>query len=106
MVSPVEAEMINEADNCIQCGVCYYACPAVEVNPEFSGPAALTKSVIVILTTLLFTGTPFKSLTVPLNSNPSTKPQKPITNNTTPIRSNNPLLNTIFYYLIKIKTAL
>ena len=39
-----EAEAIDEADYCIQCGACYYSCPAVEVNPEFVGPAAMVKA--------------------------------------------------------------
>lgn len=43
-VFPEDAEKIDEADTCIQCGVCYYACPAVEVNPDFLGPAALAKA--------------------------------------------------------------
>jgi succinate dehydrogenase / fumarate reductase iron-sulfur subunit len=43
-VTPDDAEKINGADHCIQCGVCYYACPAVEVNPDFIGPAALAKA--------------------------------------------------------------
>ncbi|MEY3002484.1 MAG: hypothetical protein RLZZ428_859 [Pseudomonadota bacterium] len=31
-----------DSDLCIQCGSCHYACPALEVNPEYLGPAALT----------------------------------------------------------------
>ncbi len=30
-----------DADLCIQCGACHYACPAVEVNENYLGPAAL-----------------------------------------------------------------
>jgi len=30
-----------DSDLCIQCGACHYACPALEVNPDFLGPAAL-----------------------------------------------------------------
>jgi succinate dehydrogenase / fumarate reductase iron-sulfur subunit len=41
IVSPEDAERIDEADYCIQCGNCYYACPAVEVNPDYLGPAPL-----------------------------------------------------------------
>ena len=41
LVSPEQAEAIDEADYCIQCGNCYYSCPAVNVNPDFLGPAAL-----------------------------------------------------------------
>ena len=44
IVSPEEAEKLDEADYCIQCGACYYSCPAVEVNPQFTGPAALVKA--------------------------------------------------------------
>ncbi len=29
-----------DSDLCIQCGACHYSCPALEVNPEFFGPAA------------------------------------------------------------------
>jgi len=29
-----------DADYCIQCGSCHYACPVVEVNEEYFGPAA------------------------------------------------------------------
>jgi len=32
---------ILDADLCIQCGACHYACPAVEVNENYLGPAAL-----------------------------------------------------------------
>ena len=39
-----QAEQIDEADYCIQCGACYYSCPAVEVNPDFVGPAAMVKA--------------------------------------------------------------
>jgi succinate dehydrogenase / fumarate reductase iron-sulfur subunit len=41
LVSPEQAEEIDEADYCIQCGNCYYSCPAVAVNPDYLGPAAL-----------------------------------------------------------------
>ena len=40
LVSPEDAEAINDADLCIQCGACHYSCPVVEVNEEFFGPAA------------------------------------------------------------------
>ena len=40
LVSPHEAEELNEADLCIQCGACHYACPVVEINSDFFGPAA------------------------------------------------------------------
>ncbi len=41
LVSPEQAEEIDEADYCIQCGNCYYSCPAVDANPDYLGPAAL-----------------------------------------------------------------
>jgi len=44
LVSPHEAEMLNEADLCIQCGACHYACPVVEINDDFFGPAAFAKA--------------------------------------------------------------
>jgi len=44
IISPKEADNLLEADYCIQCGACYYSCPAVEVNPEYIGPAALAKA--------------------------------------------------------------
>ena len=44
LVTPEEAEELNEADLCIQCGACHYACPVVEVNDDFFGPAAFAKA--------------------------------------------------------------
>ena len=41
LVSPEQAEEIDEADYCIQCGNCYYSCPSVGANPDYLGPAAL-----------------------------------------------------------------
>ena len=41
IVKPELAEKIDEADYCIQCGNCYYSCPAVDVNEDYLGPAAL-----------------------------------------------------------------
>ncbi len=32
---------ILDADYCIQCGSCHYACPVIEVNEDYLGPAAL-----------------------------------------------------------------
>lgn len=40
LVSPHDAEELDEADLCIQCGACHYACPVVEINSDFFGPAA------------------------------------------------------------------
>jgi len=39
-MSIAEVDNILDADYCIQCGNCHYACPALEVNEEFFGPAA------------------------------------------------------------------
>lgn len=44
IVSIKDAEKIDEADYCIQCGNCYYVCSAVSVNEDYLGPAALTKA--------------------------------------------------------------
>ncbi len=41
LVLPDDADKIDEADYCIQCGNCYYSCPAVNVNEDYLGPAAL-----------------------------------------------------------------
>ncbi len=43
-VSPSESEQLLEADLCIQCGACHYACPVVEINEDFMGPAAFVKA--------------------------------------------------------------
>ena len=40
LISPKDADTLDEADLCIQCGACHYACPAVEINEDFFGPAA------------------------------------------------------------------
>ena len=44
LVTPHEAEELLEADLCIQCGACHYACPVVEINDDFFGPAAFVKA--------------------------------------------------------------
>lgn len=44
IVSAHSAEKIDEADYCIQCGSCYYACPSVLYNENYLGPAALAKA--------------------------------------------------------------
>ncbi len=40
LVSSQEANKLDDADLCIQCGACHYACPAVAINEDFFGPAA------------------------------------------------------------------
>jgi succinate dehydrogenase / fumarate reductase iron-sulfur subunit len=44
IVSIEDAEKLDEADYCIQCGNCFYACSALDVNPDYVGPAALVKA--------------------------------------------------------------
>jgi len=44
IVTPHEAEQLNEADYCIQCGACHYSCPQLEINEQFIGPAAFAKA--------------------------------------------------------------
>jgi len=43
-VTPEQANALNDADLCIQCGACHYACPVVELNEDFFGPAAFAKA--------------------------------------------------------------
>jgi len=40
LVSQADMDKLLDADVCIQCGACHYACPAVAINEEFIGPAA------------------------------------------------------------------
>jgi succinate dehydrogenase / fumarate reductase iron-sulfur subunit len=40
LVTPKEADMLLEADYCVQCGACHYSCPVVEINEDYFGPAA------------------------------------------------------------------
>jgi succinate dehydrogenase / fumarate reductase iron-sulfur subunit len=40
--SIAQFEAMLDSDLCIQCGSCHYACPALEANPDYLGPAALT----------------------------------------------------------------
>ncbi|MDD2400405.1 MAG: succinate dehydrogenase/fumarate reductase iron-sulfur subunit [Sulfurovum sp.] len=40
LMSKEQVENFLDADYCIQCGNCHYACPALEVNSDFFGPAA------------------------------------------------------------------
>jgi succinate dehydrogenase / fumarate reductase iron-sulfur subunit len=44
IVTPEEAEALLEADYCIQCGLCHYSCPVVEINEDYLGPAAFAKA--------------------------------------------------------------
>jgi succinate dehydrogenase / fumarate reductase iron-sulfur subunit len=40
IVSPEDDKKILDSDLCIQCGACHYACPVVEINEDYFGPAA------------------------------------------------------------------
>ncbi|WP_367399124.1 succinate dehydrogenase/fumarate reductase iron-sulfur subunit [Halomonas sp. 707D7] len=39
--TPAQLERYRQFANCINCGLCYSACPQFGLNPEFRGPAAL-----------------------------------------------------------------
>ena len=39
-ISQAQLAQMLDADYCIQCGACHYACPVIEVNDAFFGPAA------------------------------------------------------------------
>jgi succinate dehydrogenase / fumarate reductase iron-sulfur subunit len=39
-MKPEQVEQFLDADYCIQCGACHYACPVVEINENYIGPAA------------------------------------------------------------------
>jgi fumarate reductase iron-sulfur subunit len=40
--TPAQLARYQQFANCINCGLCYSACPQFGLNPEFLGPAALT----------------------------------------------------------------
>lgn len=42
--SQEERMQFDDATNCILCGSCYSACPILENNPEFLGPAAIAQA--------------------------------------------------------------
>ncbi len=44
LIKPEEVEALEEADYCIACGCCYYACESLRENKEFLGPQALAKT--------------------------------------------------------------
>ncbi len=44
IVTPQEAEALLDSDLCIQCGLCHYSCPVVEINEDYIGPAAFAKA--------------------------------------------------------------
>ncbi len=44
LVKPELVKMLEDADYCISCGCCYYACASRSVNKDFLGPQALAKA--------------------------------------------------------------
>jgi succinate dehydrogenase / fumarate reductase iron-sulfur subunit len=42
-MSEQQRDHIDQYVNCILCGLCYGACPVLQRNADFTGPAALTK---------------------------------------------------------------
>jgi len=44
LVSPNQADVLAQGVLCLECGICYSDCNAVEAEPQFVGPAALVKA--------------------------------------------------------------
>ena len=44
LVSPAQADALAQGVLCLECGICYSDCNAVEAEPQFVGPAALVKA--------------------------------------------------------------
>lgn len=44
LVSPKQADVLAQGVLCLECGICYSDCNAVEAEPQFVGPAALVKA--------------------------------------------------------------
>ncbi|MFP4330655.1 MAG: succinate dehydrogenase/fumarate reductase iron-sulfur subunit [Alkalispirochaetaceae bacterium] len=42
--SPEERSLFDEATKCINCAACYSACPILDKNPKFIGPAAIVQA--------------------------------------------------------------
>jgi succinate dehydrogenase / fumarate reductase iron-sulfur subunit len=42
---PEERAVFDEATQCILCSACYSACPVMDANPDFLGPAAIVQAV-------------------------------------------------------------
>ncbi len=42
--SPEERALFDDATKCINCSACYSACPVLEKNPKFLGPAAIVQA--------------------------------------------------------------
>lgn len=44
LVSPAESDRLAQGVLCVECGVCFSDCTAVQATPEFIGPTALVKA--------------------------------------------------------------
>ncbi len=42
--SPEDRMVFDDTTNCILCGACYSACPVLDDNPDFIGPAAIAQA--------------------------------------------------------------
>jgi len=42
--SPEDRKIFDDATKCINCGACYSACPILDKNPNFLGPAAIVQA--------------------------------------------------------------
>lgn len=42
--APQEHDQFEDASKCINCGACFSACPVLETNPRFIGPAAIVQA--------------------------------------------------------------
>ena len=42
--SPEQRQAFDDATNCILCSACFSACPVLEKNPAFIGPAAVVQA--------------------------------------------------------------
>ena len=42
--SQEDRELFDDATKCINCGSCYSACPVLDTNPDFIGPAAIVQA--------------------------------------------------------------
>ncbi|MCK4693367.1 MAG: succinate dehydrogenase/fumarate reductase iron-sulfur subunit, partial [Anaerolineales bacterium] len=47
-MSPEEVEALRDAERCIMCGVCYSACPVINVDKGFVGPHAMLKAFLKV----------------------------------------------------------
>lgn len=62
--TPAQMAKYHQFSGCINCGLCYAACPQFGLNPEFIGPAAITPRTAITKTA----GTTVKERMAQLNS--------------------------------------